>query len=40
LCLPGLNPWGELVGAYDAGCPPCDTPVESTSWGSVKALFR
>ena len=39
-CLPGNNSWGLLVGAHDQGCPPCDTPVEHTSWGSIKAMFR
>ena len=39
-CLPGFNIWGEQVGATDSGCPPCDTPVESFSWGRLKALYR
>ena len=30
----------ELVGANYEGCPPCDTPVEDTSWGSIKAMYR
>jgi hypothetical protein len=39
-CLPGNNPWGELVGANYAGCPPCDTPVQDATWGSIKAMYR
>lgn len=37
-CLPGgRSPCGELVGALDQGC---DSPVEESSWGRVKALYR
>ncbi len=39
-CLPEVNSWGELVGASDAGCAACDTPVREASWGSLKGLFR
>jgi hypothetical protein len=39
-CLPENNPWSELVGASDSGCPPCDTAVEATTWGSIKAMYR
>jgi len=39
-CLPTVNGWGELVGAYDEGCPSCGSPVEHGSWGVIKALFR
>jgi len=38
--LPNVNDWGELVGAFEAGCGPCNTSVESTSWGAIKALYR
>ncbi len=38
--LPEVNDWGELVGVFEAGCGPCNTSVERTSWGAVKALFR
>jgi predicted outer membrane repeat protein len=34
------NIWNEQIGAYGAGCDPCDTPVEPTSWARVKALYR
>ncbi len=35
---PAIN-WG--AGAYEeAGCGPCQTPVEQASWGTIKALFR
>ncbi len=39
-CLPDVNAWNELIGAFAAGCPACDTPVEDASWGSIKALYR
>ncbi len=41
-CLPGApeNPWGELVGVYGSGCGDCDSPVEQSSWGSIKAMYR
>ncbi len=39
-CLPGGNGWGELVGARGEGCGECDTPVGSTSWGAIKAMYR
>lgn len=39
-CLPGINGWGELVGAYDTACGDCDSPVEPASWGRIKAMYR
>jgi predicted outer membrane repeat protein len=39
-CLPENNPWFEYVGSTYAGCPPCDTPVEDATWGSIKAMYR
>ena len=39
-CLPGGNFWGELVGAFPEGCGSCDSPVEHTTWGTIKAMFR
>ncbi len=41
-CLPGApeNPWGEFVGAYGSSCGECDSPVEMSSWGSIKAMYR
>ncbi len=39
-CLPDNNDWGILIGAHGQGCGPCGTPVEHTSWGSIKAMFR
>jgi hypothetical protein len=38
-CLPANNPWGELIGAHEQGCE-APIPVEDTSWGAVKALYR
>ena len=40
LCLPALNPWGVHVGAKHAGCSDCDSPVDSGSWGTIKARYR
>ena len=39
-CLPGNNDCGELIGVYGDGCAACDSPVESISWGAVKAMYR
>jgi len=39
-CLPENNDCGERIGAYDEGCPACESPVEGQSWGAVKALYR
>ncbi|MFH1501871.1 MAG: right-handed parallel beta-helix repeat-containing protein [Candidatus Eisenbacteria bacterium] len=36
-CLASVSPCGQLVGALDQGC---DSPVEESSWGKVKALYR
>lgn len=40
-CLPSSpdNPWATLVGALDQGCDACESPVEESSWGVLKALF-
>jgi hypothetical protein len=38
--LAGYNPWGLAVGSTSYGCPPCDTPVERSAWGVIKALYR
>jgi hypothetical protein len=38
-CLPGAT-WPQLVGAHGQGCPPCESAVEPTSWGAIKALYR
>jgi predicted outer membrane repeat protein len=37
-CAPEHDPACGLIGAWDVGCGA--TPVEETSWGSVKAMFR
>jgi hypothetical protein len=39
-CLPENNAWSVQVGAHGQGCADCDTPVETTSWGAIKALYR
>ena len=38
--LPDNNEWSQLVGALGAGCGPCVTAVENSSWGGIKALYR
>jgi hypothetical protein len=40
-CLPGdpENLWGDLVGAYESGCGDCDSPVENSSWGTIKRIY-
>jgi hypothetical protein len=37
-CAPDVNPECGLIGAWPVGCGP--TPVEETSWGAIKAMFR
>jgi len=39
-CLPEGNVWSEAIGACDAGCGSCDSPVVMTSWGTIKALYQ
>jgi len=39
-CLIPHNDWGVQVGAHGWGCDACDSPVEHTSWGSIKAMYR
>ena len=38
-CLPPNNPWGGQVGAWGEGCTGA-VPVESTSWATIKAMYR
>jgi hypothetical protein len=41
-CLPSSadNPWGLQIGSRAQGCPDCDSPAETATWGAIKALFR
>jgi hypothetical protein len=39
-CLPGGNEWHVQIGAFDQGCDDCGSPVETTSWGAIKVMFR
>ena len=39
-CLPSNSPWEIQVGSKAQGCATCDSPIESSSWGGIKALFR
>jgi len=34
------NDCGVLIGAFDEGCVACGSPVEQSSWGAIKALYR
>jgi hypothetical protein len=38
VCLPGASPCGALIGALGEGC--AATPVESSSWGRIKGIYR
>jgi predicted outer membrane repeat protein len=38
-CLPGVT-WTSLVGAHGADCPACESAVEPSSWGAIKATYR
>lgn len=39
-CLPAFNDCMELIGAWPEGCGACSTPVETLSWGAIKAMYR
>ncbi len=39
-CAPLVNPWGVLIGAVGPGCSACGSPVEGSTWGAIKALYR
>jgi hypothetical protein len=39
-CLPENNDCNVLIGAHGEGCGPCESLVESTSWGAIKAMYR
>ncbi len=39
VCLPPNNPWGEQIGAFGEGCSGA-VAVESTSWATIKAMYR
>ncbi len=39
LCRSANNPWGKNVGAHPVGCDECAAPVESKTWGAIKALY-
>ncbi len=34
------NDCGVLIGALDEGCAACASPVQPSSWGAIKALYR
>ncbi|MFZ1948125.1 MAG: right-handed parallel beta-helix repeat-containing protein [bacterium] len=37
---PALSSPAGRLGAFDAGCAPCDLATEPATWGAVKALYR
>jgi len=39
-CAPANNPLDVLIGAHYTGCGYCDNPVEPTTWGAIKAMYR
>jgi hypothetical protein len=39
-CVQEHNPWGETVGRGEVGCGDCNDPVEQTTWGAIKGIFR
>ncbi len=39
-CLPANNDPGLLIGRYGQGCDACGSPVERTSWGLIKSMYR
>lgn len=39
-CLDSGNAWGQAVGALGEGCGPCDSPIQPSTWGRVKGLYR
>lgn len=39
-CLVPNNDWGVQIGSHGWGCDTCGSPVEATSWGAIKAMFR
>ena len=40
LCRSAVNDWGFTMGAYRGICGPCSSPVEETTWGAIKAMYR
>jgi hypothetical protein len=34
------NPWEVLIGSHRSYCDPCTSPVQETSWGAIKAMYR
>ncbi len=39
-CLPAGNIWEVQMGALGAGCGPCATTVNRSSWGQLKSSYR
>jgi hypothetical protein len=39
-CVPDGNIYGLLIGFADEGCGYCDSDVEESTWGRIKAIYR
>lgn len=39
-CRSVNNDWGFLMGSFRQICGECSSPVQETSWGSIKAMYR
>ena len=39
-CLPDYNDCAVRMGAHDMDCGDCNSVVEATSWGAIKAMYR
>jgi predicted outer membrane repeat protein len=39
-CRSANNIWGFTFGSYRGICGPCSSPVETKSWGAIKAMYR
>ena len=40
MCRSAVNEWGFTLGSHRGSCAPCSSPVEKTSWGAIKAMYR
>lgn len=39
-CRSANNEWGFTIGSHRGICSPCSSPVEASSWGAIKAMYR
>jgi predicted outer membrane repeat protein len=40
VCVKANNPWDFLIGSGYEGCDACLSPVQESSWGAIKAMYR